>query len=165
MANRHERKRGNKVETPTGLTVYTDEMLAEAVRDSQTRAYNETKRVFAENTLQVLRGEARNGDITSDYATDLHNKLASAIGFDEVESIQSTYSVTVSYNGEEIATFTGIEADDEDDATDKVSNDLEVEEVEISITVNYDGNSESATVSGDTYRTLEKLELTAECED
>ena len=153
------------METPTGLTVYTAEELSTAVTASQVRTGESLKRTYANGTLQVLRGEVRNGDITSDYATDLHNKLASTIGFDEVESIQSTYSVTVSYNGEEIATFTGIEADDEDDATDKVSNDLEVEEVEISITVNYDGNSESATVSGDTYRTLEKLELTAECED
>jgi hypothetical protein len=153
------------VETPTGLTVYTDEMLAEAVRESQVRAHDEVKRVFAENTLEVLREEVRSGDLTTDYATDLHNKLASAIGFDEVSSVQNTYSVMVSYNGEEIATFTGIEADDEDDAVDKVNSDLEVEEVEISITIGFNGNSESATVSGDTYRTLEKLELTAEVED
>lgn len=153
------------METPTGLTVYTDEMLAEAVRESQVRAHDEVKRVFAENTLEVLREEVRSGDLTTDYATDLHNKLASAIGFDEVSSVQNTYSVMVSYNGEEIATFTGIEADDEDDAVDKVNSDLEVEEVEISITIGFNGNSESATVSGDTYRTLEKLELTAEVED
>lgn len=163
MAKRHK-KEGYKVETPTGLTVYTQDDLATAVTASQVRASESLKRTYAQETLEVLREEVRTGDLTTEYATDLHNKLASAIGFDEVSSVQNTYSVMVSYNGEEIATFTGIEADDEDDATDKVSNDLEVEEVEISITVGFNGNSESATVSGDTYRTLEKLELTAEVE-
>ena len=152
------------METPTGLTVYTSDDLATAISAAQVRSSESLKRTYAQETLEVLREEVRNGDLTTEYATDLHNKLASAIGFDEVSSIQSTYSVMVSYNGEEIATFTGIEADDEDDATDKVSADLEVEEVEISITIGFNGMSESNTVSGDTYRTLEKLELSAELE-
>lgn len=153
------------METPTGLTVYTAEELSEAVTTSQVRTTEALKRTVGADVLDVLRDEVKSGDLTSDYATDLHNKLASRIGFNEVESIQQTYAVTVSYNGDEIATFTGIFADDEDDATDKVSNDLEVDEVEISITVSYDGNTETGTVSGDTYRTLEKIELSAEAED
>lgn len=153
------------METSTGQVVYTQDELSASIEGARKSATDYAKRIYADGTLEVLREEVANGDLEKDYAVELHNKLASVIGFDEVESIQQTYTVTVSYNGEEVTMFNNIEADSEDDAVDKVSSDLEVDDVEVSITLSYNGMTAGSTVSGDSYRILQDLELTAEVED
>lgn len=157
-------KRGDKVETTTGQVVYTQDELSASIEGARKSATDYAKKVCGESILEVLREEVRSGDLTTEYATELHNKIAVEVGFSEVSSIQQTYTVSVSYNNEEVALFTGIEADDEDDAVDKVSSDLEVDEVEISITLSFNGTTAGSTISGDSYDILQNLELTAEVE-
>lgn len=149
------------METAGGLTVYTAEEMSQAVTDGQVRTLNSLKQTFADEILQLFRSEVEEGNLTREYATDLYNGIASAIGFDTVESISSKWTVEAVYNDEVIAEFTDIEADSEEEAIDKVSSDLSVEEVEMTITIEYDGRTETGSVSGDCYRVLEKITLNA----
>lgn len=98
-----------------------------------------------ENTLQVFRNHVSENLLDNDTSTELFNEIAEANGWTPVNSVRATYSVVVTMFGEVVAQFDGIEAEDEDDACDKVSTDLSFE-VEIGVTTEYNGDTCSETV-------------------
>lgn len=125
----------------------------ETAQVEATRSFNRHSNNLRNSALDWFKSEAKNGTMTREDATDIFNGLASALGWETVDSIQATYAVTVSVNGIEVGVFEGIEADDEDNACDLV-----IQEVEAEATFNldYSGQTIENTVSA------WDLEITAE---
>ena len=154
-------KEGQKVETTTGITVYTVDEYNQAIYKANVEGVEYNKKNNAESTLDVFKGQVRDGSLGRDYATGLYNEIAEACGWDTVSSIASTYSVDVIYANETIGTFEGIEADSEDEASDKVMDELEVDNAVLSFTVSYGNDSLQAEIYPDTYDISSDIELRA----
>lgn len=127
-------------------TLYTQEVMDANVQ--QTSLRNVTNRVtqISNAIAFVLRGQVTEGNLEREYANDLYTMMADEAGLPN-KTICGTYTVSVGYNGSTVATFRGIEANDEDDACDKVRDELEVDDPFVNITLGYDGNSEPAEIS------------------
>jgi hypothetical protein len=157
--------------TPDGVTLYTEQDMAEA-RETQRTQFNvgaefgvrSTTNDLQDKAIKWFRGEVREGNMTQDDATGIYNGLAEALGWDTVNSLTLLFTVVVSYNGMTIAEFEDVEAEDSDSAEDEVRNDLEVEDVEATFTVSYNGNRHTETVNT-TYEFDDEFEYQATEQD
>jgi hypothetical protein len=149
------------VETTTGITVYTKEEYDSAIVKANIEGIEFCKKNNGESALYVFKSQIRDGHLGREYATMLYNELAEACGWDSVSGIASTYSVDVIYNNDVIGTFEGIEADSEDEASDKVMDDLEVTDAVLSFTVSCGSDSLQGEIYPDTYDIATDLELRA----
>ena len=149
------------METTTGITVYTVEEYNNAIATAKLDGIAVAQKNNSLSTLDVFKGQVRDGSLGKDYATGLYNEIAEACGWDSVSSIASTYSVDVIYNHDVIGTFEGIEADSEDEATDLVMDGLEVDNAVLSFTVSYGNDSLNAEIYPDTYDISTDIELRA----
>ena len=149
------------METTTGITVYTVDEYNQAVYKANVEGIEFCKKYSSESALYVFKSQIRDGHLGREYATMLYNELAEACGWDSVSSIASTYSVDVIYNNDVIGTFEGIEADSEDEATDKVMDDLEVTDAVLSLTVSCGSDSLQGEIYPDTYDIATDIELRA----
>jgi hypothetical protein len=89
--------------------------------------------------------------MSKDYAVELYNKIADENRWTHVDKIAVTYNVTVTLFGDSILFVENIEANDEDDACDKVTEDLDFSDIEVNFTVSALGEDASATVTDDSY--------------
>ena len=149
------------METTTGITVYTKEEYDNAIVKANIEGIEFCKKNNAESALDVFKSQVRDGSLGRDYATGLYNEIAEACDWATVSSIASTYSVDVIYANETIGTFEGIEADSEDEAQDKVMDELEVDNAVLSFTVSYGNDSLQAEIYPDTYDISSDIELRA----
>ena len=142
------------ITTPDGVVIYTEQDIQE-LRAELTHVANQKyedgkgvmHRILRGEALDWFKAEVRSGSMAKDDAVGIFNGLAGALGWTEVETIATLFTVTVDYNGETIAEFSDIEADDEDSAVEEVEGNLKVEDVEISFQVAYNGNSQSGTTN------------------
>ena len=140
--------------TPDGVTLYTEADMAEA-RETQRTQFNvgaefgvrSTTNDLQDKAIKWFRNEVREGNMAQDDATGIYNGLAEALGWATVDSLTLLFTVVVSYNGMNIAEIEDIEAEDADSAEDEVRNNLEVEDVEVTFSVSYNGTSHSETVN------------------
>jgi len=150
---------GNKVfTTPDGVALYTEEDMAEA-RNTATTQFNvgaeygvrSTTNDLRTKAINWFRGEVRSGSMTQEDALGIYNGLAEALGWATLDSITSKYTVVVSFNGNIVAEFEDVEADDSDSAEDEVRGNMEVEDVEISFIISYNNQTarESANMTWD----------------
>jgi hypothetical protein len=134
--------------TPDGVAVYTQEDV-DALSRQMTQNYEDGKgmmhRKLRGEALDWFKGEVRSGAMEKEDAEGIFNGLAGALGWAEVENISPIYTVSVHYNGEIIAEFSDIEADDEDGAVEEVENNLEVTSAEIRLHLTYNGHTESGS--------------------
>lgn len=100
-----------------------------------------------EDAIAWFKSEVQTGTMAKDDAEGIFNGLANAIGWDEVESLNTLFTVVVSYNGDPIAEFCDIEANDADEAESLVMDNMDLEDVEVSFTVSYNGDTQSNGVS------------------
>lgn len=149
------------METTTGITVYTVEEYNNAIATAKLDGIAVAQKNNSLSTLDVFKGQVRDGSLGKDYATGLYNEIAEACGWDSVSSIASTYSVDVIFNHDVVGTFEGIEADSEDEATDLVMDGLEVDNAVLSFTVSYGNDSLNAEIYPDTYDISTDIELRA----
>ena len=149
------------METTTGITVYTVDEYNQAIYKANVEGVEYNRKNNAESALDVFKSEVRDGSLGRDYATGLYNTIAEACGWDSVSSIASTYTVEVIYANKVIGSFEGIEADSEDEAQDKVMDDLEVDSPVLSFSVSYNGDSFQAEYEPDTYDIQTEIELSA----
>ena len=103
--------------------------------------------VAQRNTLQALRNLVANGDLYKSNATEVYNAIADESGWDNIDSIQASYNVNVSYDNEHVFTATNVEADDEDSACELVLDNLEISNVSISFDIEYGDDSENSSIS------------------
>jgi hypothetical protein len=140
--------------TPDGVTLYTEHDMAEA-RETQRTQFNvgaefgvrSTTNDLQDKAINWFRNEVREGNMAQDDALGIYNGLAEALGWATVDSLTLLFTVVVSYNGNTIAEFEDIEAEDADSAEDEVRGELEVEDVEVTFSVSYNGISHSETVN------------------
>ena len=154
------------METAQGVIVFTQDDLDNAVANARSLVRNAIVDSFCGDVKEIFRGEVREGNMERDYATALYNTIAEKIGAATVNSIGGLYTVEVSYEGDVVMTIEDIEADNEDEATDKVSEDLEVDEVQMSFVLSHNGDYETVEAPyGSSYRIQEQLELSATEQD
>ena len=133
------------ITTPDGISLYSEEEY-QSVATQQFNvgveyATNGVTNRLRNSAIEWFKSEVRSGSMIKEDAEGIFNGLAEALGWDTVTSLSTLYVVTVDYNGNTIAEFSGVEADDEDDAVNKVEGDLEVDDVEISFILSYNGDS------------------------
>lgn len=96
---------------------------------------------------EVFVSEVAEGNLDRDYAIGLFNAIAEKAGQPTVESIGGLYKVTVSVFGNTLFEVE-VEADDESEASDKVTEDIEWDNIELSFTARFGGQRGDGTVDG-----------------
>ena len=125
-----------------------DAKVAEALNNALIKEQQSNRSLLASleyKALDWFKSEVRNGSMTKEDALGIFNGLADALGWDTVDTIASTYLVTVTINDLEIGTFDGVEADDEDDAVAQV---LENLDAEATFEVSFNGQTITETYHG-----------------
>lgn len=154
------------METATGVVVFTQDDLNNAVANARTMVKSAVVDTIGGDIKEIFRGEVREGNMERDYATALYNTIAEQIGATTVTSIGGLYTVEISYEGDVVMTVEDVEADTDDEACDRVSDELSVDEVQITFTVTVGSNYETVEAPYDrSYRIQEQLELSATEQD
>jgi hypothetical protein len=148
-------KRGKMITTPEGINLYgetdvqpmIDTAVAEARLDQINKTQVSVNNTISSKVMNVILEEVKNDVFSKDYGTELYNKIANACNWDEITNILPTYSASVEFNGQSILEISDIEADDEDDAQQKVWDSLSIDDINISFSVtaldqygDYDGS-------------------------
>jgi hypothetical protein len=138
-----------------GVTLYGESDVTElkVVWEKQC-VENVTARVegqIQDSLITVFKREIGHGNMSKDYAVELYNKIADENRWTHVEKIAVTYNVTVTLFGDSILFVENIEANDEDDACDKVTEDLDFSDIEVNFSVSALGEDACATVTDDSY--------------
>ena len=141
------------ITTPDGVSLYTEEDMAEARNTQRTQfiagteyGANAKSGSLRADAIEWFKGEVRSGTMSKDDAEGIFNGLAYALGWREA-TLTTLYTVTVDYEGETIAEFSDIEADDEDSAVEEVESNFEMEDVEVSFTISYNGDTQTNSVN------------------
>lgn len=125
-----------------------DAKVSEVTRswnDAVSNAYRNTSNDLRDRAIEWFKSEVRGGSMAKDDALGIFNGLADALGWELLDNLTSMYSVTVTVDDRVIGTFEGVEADDEQDACDKVTEELEAE---MTIEVSYGRQTLTDTVYG-----------------
>ena len=140
--------------------------VSEAVTDGVHALHRATSNLSNDlraRAIEWFKSEVRGGSMIDEDALGIYNGLADALGWDTVDSLTTTYRVTVLYNGDEVGEF-DVEADDEDSAIEDVRDNLSLE-ASMDISVEYGGNTSGTTtvyldawdISDDLVFTVEEL--------
>ena len=105
--------------------------------DNHNTIKNVTTFRIGQDVLDTFKSWVRDGEISNDSATELWNDLAKRMGWETVTSLLLYYTVEVTYSGDVLATFSGIEASDDEEAIDTVRDNLDISELEVSGTLSY----------------------------
>ena len=100
-------------------------------------------------------------EVDDESMISIYNTIAEACGWDTIDAFTKMYSVSVCYKDTEIAIFTDVEASSEDEAQDKVMDDMVINNVTISFDISYGNNSDSGEVELSSYD-VDYDEFTAE---
>ena len=153
--------------TPDGVALYTQEdidalntKVNEQFKAGSDYAFRSINNSLQDKAIKWFRSEVREGTMAKDDALGIYNGLATALGWDTVESVGALYTVVVSYNGNTIAEIEDIEADDSDSAESEVRYNLEVTDVEVTFEVTYGDHTYNETVNN-TYEFDDEFEYQA----
>jgi hypothetical protein len=98
------------------------------------------------NTLTALRGLISEGTLTKYEALDTYNAIAINNGWATIETITSTFTVEVCYEGNVVLTVPEVEADSAEEATAEVLANLEVDNIRLKFEVSYGDHVDYADV-------------------
>ena len=139
------------------VLLYTQAELDEKVnliRENLMASFSLDQRVTRnhnqDSILGVFRDLVRDDTLDKDTAVVIHNAIADAIGYDNVDSITTLYNVTVMFNGNEVGTFYNVEADDSDEAENIVLADMAVCAT-MDIQIEYNGENVENTIDIDSW--------------
>ncbi len=96
---------------------------------------------------EVLKDEVSEDNLDRDTATNIFNLIATKVGQSEISSIGGTYTVTVSVFGNDVLEVSSVEAESEDEACDKVTEDIDFSDSELSFNVSFGHESNSGSVN------------------
>ena len=119
------------------VTYYEEADVSTRIAEERDRASEGARNLLrAENrvdTLAVFKQEVLDGTMTDESAVELFNKVAIACGWEtaEVSDLQTRFRAEVSLLGEVVLELDDIEADDEDDAKQKVLDDISFDNIEV----------------------------------
>ena len=123
--------------TLNDITYYEESDLAERISSERSTAsewaVNSLRADNRHDTLAIFKSEVSAGSMTEEDALELFNKIAIACGWDtaEVSDLQTRFRAEVSLLGETVLELDDIEADDEDDARQKVLDDISFDNIEV----------------------------------
>ena len=136
-----------------GVLFYTQEEMDAKTSDHTIKLVRELalqNDKTSNGIIEVLKSEIREGNIEKDYANALYREFCDNVGLVHKE-ITTTYTVTVSYQGTEVAKFGGVEASDEDDACDNVRDNMGTDDIEVTMTLSFNDDTEYGSVSLSSY--------------
>lgn len=153
--------------TPDGVELYTEEDMNVAREAQRTQfvagteyGVRATSNDLRDKAVEWFRGEVREGNMVQEDALGIYNGLAEALGWVTLDSLTMLYSVTVSYNGMNIAEFEDVEADDASSAEDEVRSNMNIDDVEVNFTLSYGDHSHDGSVNM-TYEWEDDFEFSA----
>jgi hypothetical protein len=117
------------------ITYYEESDIATRVGEERDRAVEWARNSLrAENrvdTLAIFKAEVSAGSMTEEDAVELFNKIATACGWEHAEEsdLRTRFRAEVTLFGSTVMEIVDIEADDEDDAKNKVLEDISFDEV------------------------------------
>ena len=121
--------------TLNDITYYEESDIATRVGEERDRAVEWARNSLrAENrvdTLAIFKSEVSDGSMTEEDAVELFNKIATACGWEHAEEsdLRTRFRAEVTLFGSTVMEIVDIEADDEDDAKNKVLEDISFDEV------------------------------------
>lgn len=95
---------------------------------------------------EVFVSKVSEGHFGREYATELFNDIAEKAGQPTIETIGGVYKATISVFGNTLFEVE-VEADDEDEARDKVMEDISFEDIELSFTARFNGERGDGTAA------------------
>ena len=144
------------ITTPDGVNLYTTEeyqtVSSEQFREGMTLGRNATQQSDREAVISVMKDQVAEGSMDNENAVELTNLILNAMGVEEVSSLYRTYSVVVYINNEAVLHLDSVEAEDESDAEQKVQDDLNFDDIELSYSISSNGEYNTATMGDDSYR-------------
>ena len=152
------------ITTPDGVALYSEEDVRTQFIAGTDYGVRATTNDLRTKAIKYFHNEVREGNIYQEEAVGIYNGLAEALGWAPVDSLTNKFTVVVSYNGMDIGEFEDVEADSASDAEDEVRNDISVEDVDVSFTLNYGGQSCYGSVNM-TYEWEDDFEFTATEQD
>lgn len=99
-----------------------------------------------DSVLQAIKSMARESVLDRDTALTVFNTIADNAGWDTVDSIATTYTVTVTLFGQTIGEFTDVEADSDDEAVSLVEGGADISLANLSVSVDFNGESLDDTI-------------------
>jgi hypothetical protein len=120
------------------------------------------RRNIHDNVYEAVK--SMRDEVDEESLVSMYNTIAERCGWLPIEAFTKLYSVSVCYQGTEVAVFTDVEAENEDDAQDKVLEDMNLDDVTISFDISYGNNSDSGEVSISSWD-LDTDEFTAEAHE
>ena len=115
----------------------------------------------SENTLQAIKESVDDYTIDRDTAVTLYNRIADYNEWSNIRSIARKFTVEVVYNGSSVGEFT-VEADDEDAAQAEVSENLELTDSTMSLSLSYGDQTCEGEVYVDTWDVEQELQFNVE---
>lgn len=132
------------ITTPDGVNLFTQEDYDNATTQQFHAGVEFSKRSISESlrdkAIEWFKAEAES-TMSKEDALNIFNGLAEALGWDTIESIATKFTVLVNYLGNTVAEFSGVEADSDDEAIEKVMSGLEVVDAELSLRLSYDNDT------------------------
>jgi hypothetical protein len=104
------------------------------------------------------------GEVDDESMVSIYNTIAEAVGWDTIDAFTKNYTVTVMYQGNEVAMFQDVEAEDEDNACDTVLENMNIDSCTISLSISYGNRTEDAEVEVSSWD-LDTDEFTAEANE
>ena len=119
-------------------------------------------RQIQEQTYEACKGML--GEVDDESMVSIYNTIAEANGWATIEAFTKQFTVTVMYQGQEVAMFQDVEAEDEDSACEDVLENMSVDSCTVSLSISYGNKSEDAEVEISSWD-LDTDEFTAEANE
>lgn len=102
-----------------------------------------------ENALEACKNML--DEVDEDSMLSIYNTIADAVGWDKINAFTKLFTVTVMHNGNEVAMFQDVEAEDEDNACDTVLENMLIDYATLNLAITYGNNTERGEVELDTW--------------
>jgi hypothetical protein len=123
--------------TLNDITYYEESDIADRIASERSTAsewaVNSLRADNRHETLAIFKAEVSAGTMTDEDAVELFNKIAVACGWETAvaSDLITRFRAEVSLLGETVLELDDIEADDEDDAKQKVLDDISFDNIEV----------------------------------
>ena len=123
--------------TLNDITYYEESDIATRVEEARNAGkewgWNTLRASNRADVLAIFKSEVSDGSMTEEDAVELFNKIATACGWEHAEEsdLRTRFRAEVSLLGEVVLELDDIEADDEDDAKQKVLDDISFDNIEV----------------------------------
>ena len=133
--------------TLNDITYYEESDIATRVEEARNAGkewgWNTLRASNRADVLAIFKSEVSDGSMTEEDAVELFNKIATACGWEHAEEsdLRTRFRAEVTLFGYTVLEISDIEADNEDEAKDKVESDISFDEVILKVNLSTLGES------------------------